>query len=251
MFRKILLGGVLTLGLVMVSCIAPVSAQTTGALDRTVLPIAEPKRPVYKEIDARKAKVPPRFEVKAPAGAPNVVIVLIDDLGFGAPSTFGGPIRMPTLDRLAQNGLRYNNFHTTALCSPTRAALKSGRNHHTVNMGFITEMATGFPGATGQIPNATAPLAETLRLNGYSTAAFGKWHETAVVGDQRLRPVRPLADAAGLRQVLRLLRRRDQPVGALPLRRRHPGRAAERSELPLHDRHDGQGAWPGSSTRRR
>jgi arylsulfatase len=87
---------------------------------------------------------------------------------------------MPTLDGLAQNGLRYNNFHTTALCSPTRAALKSGRNHHTVNMGFITEMATGFPGNTGQIPNATAPLAEMLRLNGYSTAAFGKWHETAV-----------------------------------------------------------------------
>ena len=86
---------------------------------------------------------------------------------------------MPTLDKLAESGLRYNNFHTTALCSPTRAALKSGRNHHTVNMGFITEMATGMPGNTGQIPNSTAPLAEMLRLNGYSTAAFGKWHETA------------------------------------------------------------------------
>jgi len=147
--------------------------------DRTVLPIPEPKRPVYKELDVRKVKLPPHFEVKAPAGAPNVVIVLIDDLGFGATSTFGGPIATPTLDGLAQNGLRYNNFHTTALCSPTRAALKSGRNHHTVNMGFITEMATGFPGATGQIPNSTAPLAEMLRLNGYSTAAFGKWHETA------------------------------------------------------------------------
>jgi arylsulfatase len=108
-----------------------------------------------------------------------VVIILIDDVGFGAPSTFGGPIATPTLDKLAQNGLRYTNFHTTALCSPTRAALKAGRNHHTVNMGFITEMATSFPGATGQIPNATAPLAEMLRLNGYSTAAFGKWHETA------------------------------------------------------------------------
>ncbi len=144
-----------------------------------MLPIAEPKRPVYTEIDARNVKPPPRFEVKAPAGAPNVVIVLIDDLGFGVPSSFGGPIAMPTLDKLAQDGLRYNNFHTTALCSPTRAALKSGRNHHTVNMGFITEMATGLPGATGQIPNATAPLAEMLRLNGYATAAFGKWHETA------------------------------------------------------------------------
>jgi len=160
---------------------APAVSQprTTGP-DRTSLPIAEPKRPVYTEIDARKVTPPPRFEVKAPAGAPNVVIVLIDDLGFGAPSTFGGPIGTPTLDQLAENGLRFNNFHTTALCSPTRAALKSGRNHHTVNMGFITELATAIPGSTGQIPSATAPLAEMLRLNGYATAAFGKWHETAV-----------------------------------------------------------------------
>jgi arylsulfatase len=144
-----------------------------------VLPIPEPARPVYTELDVRNLKQPPHFAVRAPAGAPNVVIILIDDLGFGATSTFGGPIPTPTLDRLAANGLRYNNFHTTALCSPTRAALKSGRNHHSVNMGFITEMATGFPGNTGQIPNATASVAEILRLNGYSTAAFGKWHETA------------------------------------------------------------------------
>ncbi|MFN9029263.1 MAG: arylsulfatase [Betaproteobacteria bacterium] len=147
--------------------------------DRTSLPVPEAMRPSYTEIDARKAKMPPRTDVKAPKGAPNVVIILIDDLGFGAPSTFGGPISTKALDRLAQNGLRYNNFHTTALSSPTRAALKSGRNHHTVNMAFITEMATGFPGATGQVPSAAAPLAETLRLNGYATAAFGKWHETA------------------------------------------------------------------------
>jgi len=142
--------------------------------------------------------MPPHSEVKAPAGAPNVVIVLIDDLGFGATSTFGGPIRTEVLDRLAGNGVRYNNFHTTALSSPTRAALKSGRNHHQVNMGFITEMATGMPGNTGQVPSRTAPLAEMLRLNGYATAAFGKWHETAAVGSQRRRPVRPLADAPGL-----------------------------------------------------
>jgi hypothetical protein len=152
----------------------------TAAPDRTVLPVQMPKRPVIKELDVRNAKMPPYFEVKAPAGAPNVVIILIDDLGFGATTPFGGPIPTPTLEQLAQTGLRYNNFHTTALCSPTRAALKSGRNHHTVNMGFITEMGTGFPGATGEIPNATAPVAEMLRLNGYSTAAFGKWHETAV-----------------------------------------------------------------------
>ncbi len=159
--------------------VSMVLAQPAAGPDRTVLPIAEPKRPVYKEIDARKVKAPPLFQVKAPAGAPNVVIVLIDDIGFGGPSAFGGPIATPTLDRLAQNGLRYNNFHTTALCSPTRAALKAGRNHHTVNMGFITEMATSLPGSTGQIPSTTAPLAEMLRLNGYATAAFGKWHETA------------------------------------------------------------------------
>ncbi|MCG3200758.1 MAG: hypothetical protein NFCOHLIN_00620 [Gammaproteobacteria bacterium] len=156
-----------------------VGARASEGLDRTVLPIAEPKRPVYTDLDARNVKTPPHFEVKAPEGAPNVVIILIDDLGFGATSPFGGPIATPTLDSLAQNGLRYTNFHTTALCSPTRAALKAGRNHHTVNMGFITEMATGLPGNTGQIPNATAPVAEMLRLNGYSTAAFGKWHETA------------------------------------------------------------------------
>jgi arylsulfatase len=155
-------------------------AQQPAGPDRSVLPIAEPKRPVYREIDVRKVKPPPRFDVKAPADAPNVVIVLIDDMGFGVPASFGGPVAMPTLDGLAKEGLRYNNFHTTALCSPTRAALKSGRNHHTVNMGFITELATGMPGSTGKIPETTAPLAEMLRLNGYATAAFGKWHETAV-----------------------------------------------------------------------
>jgi len=108
-----------------------------------------------------------------------VVIVLIDDVGFGGRGTFGGTINTPTLDQLAQNGLMVNNFHTTSLCSPTRNALKTGRNHHTVNTGSIMETATAFPGNTGQNPNSVAPLAEMLRLNGYSTGAFGKWHETA------------------------------------------------------------------------
>jgi arylsulfatase len=152
---------------------------SAGELDRTVLPIQEPPRPTYSELDVRKVKAPERFEVRAPKGAPNVVIVLIDDIGFGGPSTFGGPIQTPTLDRLAASGLRYNNFHTTALCSPTRNALKTGRNHHTTNTGSIMETATAFPGNTGQVPNSVAPLAEMLRLNGYSTGAFGKWHETA------------------------------------------------------------------------
>jgi len=165
-------------GLLFAAAATALAQSSPAAIDRTILPVPEPARPFYKELDARDAKAPPRFDLKAPPGAPNVVIVLIDDMGFGVPTAFGGPVSMPTLDSLAREGLRYNNFHTTALCSPTRAALKSGRNHHTVNMAFITEMATSFPGATGQIPNATAPVAEMLRLNGYSTAAFGKWHET-------------------------------------------------------------------------
>ena len=148
-------------------------------VDRTHLPIPEPAVPFSTELDARKAKAPPAFRVQAPAGAPNVLIVLIDDMGFGQASAFGGPIHMPTLERLAKGGLRYNQFHTTALCSPTRAALLSGRNHHMNNMGSITETATAFPGQTGQRPNSVAPLAEMLRLNGYSTSAFGKSHETA------------------------------------------------------------------------
>lgn len=158
-----------------------VTIQAADTLDRTVLPIQFPKLPPSKAIYIKDAKdIPPRQEVKAPANAPNVIIVLIDDLGFGATEVFGGPLKTPTMQKLATGGLRYNSFHTTAVCSPTRVAVKSGRNHHTGNMAFITEMATGLPGATGEVPNRVAPLAEMLRLNGYSTAAFGKWHETAV-----------------------------------------------------------------------
>lgn len=149
------------------------------ALNRTILPIQEPDYPHSNVFDVRNAKAPPRFEIKAPEGAPNVMIVLIDDMGFGVSSAFGGPVSMPTVEHLASEGLRYNQFHTTALCSPTRTALLSGRNHHMNNMGAITEAATAFPGYTGQRPNNVAPLAEMLRLNGYSTAFFGKNHETA------------------------------------------------------------------------
>jgi arylsulfatase A-like enzyme len=153
-------------------------ATDSSGIDRTVLPIKEPTYPESTVLDARDAKALPRFEVKAPAKAPNVVIVLIDDIGFGASSAFGGPINMPTLDKLAADGLRYNRFHTTALCSPTRTALLTGRNHHVNNAGAIMDLATAFPGNTGIRPNSVAPLAEILRQNGYSTAAFGKYHET-------------------------------------------------------------------------
>ncbi|HBS27946.1 MAG TPA: arylsulfatase [Phycisphaerales bacterium] len=159
--------------------IAAGAAHAQESLDRTRLPIPEPATPVITEMDARKAKAPARFQVKAPGGAPNVVIVLIDDMGFGHSSAFGGPIHMPTLERMAAGGLRYNRFHTTALCSPTRVALLTGRNHHVNNAGAIMELATGFPGNTGVRPLSVTPLAEILRQNGYSTAAFGKYHETA------------------------------------------------------------------------
>jgi len=154
------------------------AAAPSDGLDRTSLPIREPEYPHSTVLDARDATPPPRFEVKAPKGAPNVVIVLLDDIGFGQSSAFGGPCRMPNLDKLASEGLRYNNFHTTALCSPTRTALLTGRNHHINNAGAIMDVATAFPGNTGIRPASVAPLAEMLRLNGYSTAAFGKYHET-------------------------------------------------------------------------
>ena len=147
-------------------------------LNRNVLPIAEPSYQPITELDVRKSKAPPLFDPKAPKGAPNVVLVLLDDMGFGQPSTFGGGINTPTLDMLAAGGLRYINLHTAALCSPTRAALLTGRNHHSNNTGAVQDVATSFPGNTGKRPNSIAPLAEILRLNGYNTGAFGKWHLT-------------------------------------------------------------------------
>src|SRR5258707_12700284 len=116
--------------------------------------------------------------LKAPQGAPNVLIILLDDVGVGMTSTSGGPVPTPTLDRLARNGLKYNRFHTTALCSPTRAALLAGRNHHTCGTGVIIEMGTGFPGYTGRIPRSCALVPRILGQNGYATACLGKWHNT-------------------------------------------------------------------------
>ena len=162
----------------LILALLPLAASAADTLDRTILPIQEPTVDPITALDARDAKAPPRFEIKAPQDAPNVVIVLIDDFGFGHSSTFGGPIQMPTLDRLAGGGLRYNRFHTTALCSPTRTALLTGHNHHANNAGAIMELATAFPGNTGIRPKNITTLAEILRQNGYSTAAFGKYHET-------------------------------------------------------------------------
>lgn len=123
---------------------------------------------------------PPIEQLRPPKGAPNVLLILIDDAGFGSSSAFGGPCATPNAERLAAGGLKYNRFHTTALCSPTRQALLTGRNHHSAGMGGITEIATGAPGYCSVLPNSMSPLARTLNLNGYATAQFGKCHEVPV-----------------------------------------------------------------------
>ncbi len=149
---------------------------------RTVLPIPDKPRSGFITYDAKdpETKFPPITPLRPPAGAPNVLLILIDDAGFGSSSAFGGPCNTPTAEALAADGLEYTRFHTTALCSPTRQALLTGRNHHTVGMGAITEMATSAPGYNATLPNTCSPIARTLKLNGYSTAQFGKCHEVPV-----------------------------------------------------------------------
>jgi arylsulfatase A-like enzyme len=175
--RKLYFSIWIQLVVAMVVNLAPLYAQE---VDRTQLPIPDTqyKYPGKVPLDARDAKFPPIKELRPPAGAPNVVVILLDDIGFGAASTFGGGINMPTLDALAKSGLRYTQFHTTALCSPTREALLTGHNHHSVGMGAITELATSAPGYNSIRPNEAATIAEILKLNGYNTAAFGKMHQT-------------------------------------------------------------------------
>lgn len=155
---------------------ASLTSASAQQLDRTTLPIPDPAfagtiGQTYK--DSRGA---PRQIATAPKGAPNVIVVLTDDVGFGAASTFGGPVPTPNLDRLAASGLRYTRFHTTAMCSPTRAALLTGRNHQAVHSGIVTDTSSGFPGYDGAIPRSAATLARVLGENGYSTAMFGKHH---------------------------------------------------------------------------
>ena len=151
-------------------------------LPRTALPMPDRPRPGLTTYDARdpETSFAPITPLRPPAGAPNVLVILLDDVGFGASSVFGGPVDTPVAQRLADGGLRYTRFHTTALCSPTRQALLTGRNHHSVGMGAITELATAAPGYNTIRPNTKATLAETLRLNGYATAQFGKCHEVPV-----------------------------------------------------------------------
>ena len=156
--------------------------QSEPPVRRDVLPIPDQQHVGVTTYDAKdpNTSYPPITMLRPPKDAPNVLIVLIDDVGFGAASAFGGPCNTPVMDRLAAGGVKLNRFHTTALCSPTRQALLTGRNHHSVGMGAITEMATSAPGNNSIRPKNKAPIAETLKLNGYSTAQFGKCHEVPV-----------------------------------------------------------------------
>lgn len=152
----------------------PAAAETP----RTVLPVPEaPFTGVIGDTVAQSRPASTTAPVQAPAGAPNILVFLGDDVGFGMSSTFGGPVPTPNMDRLAAAGERYNRFHTTAICSPTRAALLTGRNHHNVGVGHLTDLPSDFPGYTAHIPPSTATIAQTLRLNGYNTAMFGKHHD--------------------------------------------------------------------------
>jgi arylsulfatase A-like enzyme len=168
--------------------VLPVAFAATAMADGEQLPQPDPA--FAGKIGETYRESTPNYPlpVKAPAGAPNVLIILLDDVGFGMAGTFGGPVATPNLDKLARNGLSYTRFHTTALCSPTRAALLAGRNHHTVGTGVIIEMGTGYPGYTGVIPRSTALVSETLRDNGYATSMFGKWHNTP---EQDISPAGP------------------------------------------------------------
>jgi arylsulfatase len=168
-------------------------------MQRSVLPIPERQYVGLTTYDAKdpKTSYPPIEPLRPPTGAPNVLVILIDDCGFGASSAFGGPCATPNAERLAAAGLRFTRFHTTALCAPTRAALLTGRNHHSVGMGAITELATAAPGNCSVRPDTAAPLADILKLNGYSTAQFGKCHEVPVWETSPMGPFRQWPTGSG------------------------------------------------------
>src|SRR3954452_13417847 len=159
-----------------------VSSVPSSDVPRSVLPIPERQHvgPVTYDAKDPETAFPPIAPLRPPKGAPNVLVVMLDDAGFGSSSAFGGPCATPTFEGLAKQGLKFTRFHTTALCSPSRQALLTGRNHHSVGMGGITEIATSAPGYNSIRPASAAPLAETMKLNGYSTSQFGKCHEVPV-----------------------------------------------------------------------
>ena len=163
---------------------------------------------------------------KPPAGAPNILVVLFDDVGFSDFGCYGSPIRTPTIDGSPAEGLRYTGFHTTAMCSTTRAALLTGRNHHSVGVGCLANFDSGYPGYRGKIAREAGTLAEMLRAHGYRNYMVGKWHVTPLTESGADRAVRRLAAGPRLRPLLRLHGRRDRPVRAGAGLRQHAHRSA-------------------------
>ena len=223
---------------------------------RSHLPMPNTQRPQFIAYDAKDpdSKFPPIEQLRPPKGAPNVLIVLIDDAGFGSSSAFGGPCQTPAAEKLAAGGLKFNRFHTTALCSPTRQALLTGRNHHSAGMGGITEIATGAPGYCSVLPNSMSPLARDAQAQRLLHGAVRQMPRSAGLADEPGRAVRRLAHRRRrLRVLLRLHRRRGEPVVPDALRRHHAGRAEEdaRGGLPPRGGHDRQGDGLDRRSRRR
>ncbi len=209
------------------------SPSATTTIPGNQLPAPQPKFGGVIKDDALQSKPWWAPRIVPPKGAPNVLLIITDDAGFGVPSTFGGVIPTPTMDRIASEGLRYNRMFSTALCSPTRAALITGRNHHSVGFGVIAEQATGFPGYNSIIGVDKATIGRILLDNGYVTSWFGKDHNTPAFQASQSGPFNPVADRHGLRVLLRLRRRRRQPVGAEPVPQHHADLSVDRSSASL------------------
>ena len=216
------------------------SPSATTTISGKQLPPPDPKFGGVIKDDALQSKPWWAPRVVPPKGAPNVLLIITDDAGFGVPSTFGGVIPTPTMDRIAKEGLRYNRMFSTALCSPTRAALITGRNHHSAGFGVISEQSTGFPGYNSIIAKDKATIGRILLDNGYSTSWFGKDHNTPAFAASQVGPVRPVADRHGLRVLLRLRRRRRQPVAAEPVPQ-HDADLSVPGQAGLEPRHR---RWP-------
>ncbi|MET4029620.1 arylsulfatase A-like enzyme [Bradyrhizobium sp. JR7.2] len=189
--RDLLLGGSSLAAMTALAATAPATAQvqqaapapaaapaSTGPKLGEILPFPQPPRPVITEPDWRKVPQPKPVSIRPPKGAPNILVILQDQTSYADPSTFGGPINFPTMDRLAKEGLTYTNFHVNSLCSPSRTALLTGRNQHQNSQAAVVDGATSYPGDTGMRPKSVAPIAEILRQWGYCTSMFGKSHET-------------------------------------------------------------------------
>jgi hypothetical protein len=200
---------------------APGSPSATSTVSNKQLPAPDPKFGGVIKEGALQSKPWWAPRVVPPKDAPNVLLIITDDAGFGVPSTFGGVIPTPTMDRLASEGLRYNRMFSTALCSPTRAALITGRNHHSAGFGVISEQSTGYPGYNSIIGKDKATIGRMLLDNGYCHLVVREEPQRAGLCGQPGRALRPVADRHGLRVFLRFRRRRCQPVAAQPVPQHH------------------------------